>query len=155
MRRFFERYDIIDVIMWLIAAAILIGALIGSVKTIQSGKYSSAAWVDLTISGLTQGSIYALIALGYTMVYGILRMINFAHSEVFMGGAYIGLFPATCLMDSGFMESNLVIGLILVFIIAAGTSVTIALILERVAYRPLRRGPRVQPPAQAPPAPPL
>jgi branched-chain amino acid transport system permease protein len=145
MRRFFERYDLVDVIMWLAAAAILIAALVGSVKTLQSGKYSSAAWVDLTISGLTQGSIYALIALGYTMVYGILRMINFAHSEVFMGGAYIGLFPATWLMASGFMERNLVLGLILVFVIAAGTSVTIALILERVAYRPLRRAPRLVP----------
>jgi len=145
MRRFFERYDIIDVIMWLIAAAILIGALIGSVKTIQSGKYSAATWVDLSISGLTQGSIYALIALGYTMVYGILRMINFAHSEVFMSGSFVGYFAATWLAASGFMDANPVLGLIVVFFVAALTSVVVAVLLERIAYRPLRRAPRLVP----------
>ena len=145
MRRFFERHDVVDVIMWLIAAAILIAALIGSAKTLQSGKYSSNAWVDLTVSGLTQGSIYALIALGYTMVYGVLRMINFAHSEVFMGGAFLGYFAATYLAHTGFMNSYPVLGLILVFLIAALTSVTIAVLLERIAYRPLRRAPRLVP----------
>ncbi len=145
MRRFFERYDVVDVIMWLIAAAILIAALIGSVKTLQSGKYSSVAWANLTIGGLTQGSIYALIALGYTMVYGVLRMINFAHSEVFMGGSFIGYFAATWLASTGFMNSNPVLGLIVVFLIAALTSVTIAVLLERIAYRPLRRAPRLVP----------
>jgi branched-chain amino acid transport system permease protein len=145
MRRFFERYDLVDVIMWLIAATILIAALLGSVKTIQSGKYSPATWVDLGISGLTQGSIYALIALGYTMVYGVLRMINFAHSEVFMGGAFIGYFAATALAAAGVMDSNPVVGLILIFLVAALTSVTIAVLLERIAYRPLRRAPRLVP----------
>jgi branched-chain amino acid transport system permease protein len=145
MRRFFERYDLVDVIMWLIAATILIAALLGSVKTIQSGKYSPATWVDLGISGLTQGSIYALIALGYTMVYGVLRMINFAHSEVFMGGAFIGYFAATALTATGVMASNPVVGLILVFLVATLTSVTIAVLLERIAYRPLRRAPRLVP----------
>ncbi len=145
MRRFFERYDVVDVIMWLIAAAILIAALIGSVKTLQSGKYSSAAWANLTIGGLTQGSIYALIALGYTMVYGVLRMINFAHSEVFMGGSFIGYFAATFLAASGFTNENPVVALIIVFFFAALTSVTIAVLLERIAYRPLRRAPRLVP----------
>jgi branched-chain amino acid transport system permease protein len=145
MRRFFERYDLVDVIMWLIAATILIGALIGSVKTVQSGKYSAATWVDLTLSGLTQGSVYALIALGYTMVYGILRMINFAHSEVFMSGAFIAYFPATWLAASGFMNQNPVLGLIIIFLVAALVSVTVAVLLERIAYRPLRRAPRLVP----------
>ena len=145
MRRFFERYDLVDVIMWLIAATILIGALLGSVKTVQSGKYSAATWVDLTLSGLTQGSVYALIALGYTMVYGILRMINFAHSEVFMSGAYVALFPATWLAASGFMNENPVLGLIILFFVGALTSVTVAVLLERIAYRPLRRAPRLVP----------
>jgi len=145
MRRFFERYDLVDVIMWLIAATIIIAAVLGSVKTIQSGKYSAATWVDLGLSGLTQGSIYALIALGYTMVYGVLRMINFAHSEVFMGGAFIGYFAATGLSTSGFMNENPVLGLIIVFLVAALTSVVIAVMLERVAYRPLRWAPRLVP----------
>jgi branched-chain amino acid transport system permease protein len=145
MRRFFERYDLVDVIMWLIAAAILTAALIGSVKTLQSAKYSNNAWVDLTVSGLTQGSIYALIALGYTMVYGVLRMINFAHSEVFMGGAFIGYFASTWMSASGFMNENPILGLIIVFLVAALTSVAIAVLLERIAYRPLRRAPRLVP----------
>jgi branched-chain amino acid transport system permease protein len=145
MRRFFERYDLVDVIMWLIAATILIAAFLGSVKTIQSGKYSPATWVDLGISGLTQGSIYALIALGYTMVYGVLRMINFAHSEVFMGGAFIGYFAATALVTTGIMDSNPGLGLILIFLVAALTSMILAVVLERVAYRPLRRAPRLVP----------
>lgn len=145
MRRFFERYDLVDVIMWLIAATILFVALLGSIKTIQSGKYSPATWVDLGISGLTQGSVYALIALGYTMVYGVLRMINFAHSEVFMSGAFIGYFAATWMAASGFMERNPLLGLILLFLVAALTSVTIAVLLERIAYRRLRRAPRLVP----------
>jgi branched-chain amino acid transport system permease protein len=107
---------------------------IGSIKTIQSGKYSAATWIDLTLSGLTQGSVYALIALGYTMVYGILRMINFAHSEVFMSGAFIAYFPATWLASSGFMNQNPVLGLILIFFVAALTSITVAVMLERIAY---------------------
>jgi branched-chain amino acid transport system permease protein len=145
MRRFFERHDLVDVIMWLIAATILIAALLGSVKTIQSGKYSPATWVDLGLSGLTQGSVYALIALGYTMVYGVLRMINFAHSEVFMSGAFIGYFASIWLTAAGFMDSNPVLALVLVFLAAALTSVTIAVLLERIAYRPLRRAPRLVP----------
>jgi branched-chain amino acid transport system permease protein len=145
MRRFLERYDLVDVIMWLIAAAILVTALIGSVKTIQSGKYSPVTWLDLTISGLTQGSVYALIALGYTMVYGILRMINFAHSEVFMSGSFIGYFAATWLSASGFTDKYPVLGLIVIFIVAALTSILVAVMLERIAYRPLRRAPRLVP----------
>lgn len=145
MRRFLERYDIIDVIMWLIAAAILLAAVLGSTKTIQSGKYSPTTWVDLGISGLTQGSVYALIALGYTMVYGVLRMINFAHSEVFMSGSFIGYFAATALAAAGFTDKNPVLALVVVFIVAALTSVSIAVLLERIAYRPLRRAPRLVP----------
>ncbi len=64
------------------------------INTLTSGKYTLKDWVDLIIYGIAQGSIYALIALGYTLVYGILRMINFAHSEVFMSGPFIGYFVA-------------------------------------------------------------
>jgi len=60
----------------------------GSTATLTEGRYTSHHWFDFIIFGLAQGSIYALIAMGYTMVYGTLRMINFAHSEVFMSGPY-------------------------------------------------------------------
>jgi branched-chain amino acid transport system permease protein len=63
-------------------------------------------WVNLIVDGLTLGSIYALIALGYTMVYGILRMINFAHGEVFMAGAFGGYFTAVFLNNRGLLNAG-------------------------------------------------
>jgi branched-chain amino acid transport system permease protein len=89
--------------------------------------------------------VYALIALGYTLVYGILRMINFAHGEVFMSGAYTAYFAADALRNSGFLDQNPLLGLLAVFAVSMATSVTVAVILERVAYRPLRRAPRLVP----------
>ena len=59
----------------------------GSILTLLGGTYTIDDWFELVGAGLTSGSIYAMIALGYTMVYGILRMINFAHGEIFMAGA--------------------------------------------------------------------
>src|SRR5688500_6480980 len=100
---------------------------------------------DFFIFGLAQGSVYALIALGYTLVYGILRMINFAHSEVFMSGAYIGYFVATSFNRSGFLDNNPFLALLIILAVAMLTSVTVALLLERIAYRPLRNAPRLVP----------
>ena len=67
----------------------------------------------MIITGLTLGSIYALIALGYTMVYGILRMINFAHGEIFMVGAFAGYFAAVGLADVGFLNAGPLAGAVL------------------------------------------
>jgi branched-chain amino acid transport system permease protein len=131
--------------MWFIGAVILAVVIWGTIATLASGKYSSAAWLDLTIYGVAQGSIYALIALGYTLVYGILRMINFAHSEVFMSGPFIGYYIATALDRSGFLDRQPVIGLAVVMLVAMLVSTTIAVLLERIAYRPLRRAPRLVP----------
>ena len=71
-----------------ISAVLLVAGLVvvvGSGLTLLSGKFTLGNWFGLVGDGLTLGSIYAMIALGYTMVYGILRMINFAHGEIFMG----------------------------------------------------------------------
>ncbi|MER2600111.1 MAG: branched-chain amino acid ABC transporter permease [Caldilineales bacterium] len=133
------------VVMWVIGFAILAMVIYGSVRTLASGVYTPKVWMDLIIFGLAQGSVYALIALGYTMVYGILRMINFAHGEVFMAGAYIGYFIATGLDKSGFLEKYFIIAEILIFAGAMITSAVIAVLLERIAYRPLRRAPRLVP----------
>jgi branched-chain amino acid transport system permease protein len=97
------------------------------------------------VSGLSQGSIYGLIALGYTMVYGVLRFINFAHGEVFMSGAMIGFFMATWLDDAGIWTSASPLSLLLVFLASIFTAAGITLVLERVAYRPLRGSPRLVP----------
>src|SRR3954469_5527474 len=86
------------------------------------------------ITGLAQGSMIALIALGYTMVYGILKLINFAHSEVFMMGAYAGLFFIGML---GGLEHPLLSG-VLGTALAMGTAALLGILVERVAYRPLR-----------------
>jgi len=131
--------------MWLIGVAILVVVIWGTVGTLTLGKYSGTQWRDLIVYGIAQGSIYALIALGYTLVYGVLRMINFAHSEVFMAGPYIGYYVILALDQSGFLDRQPVIGLTIVMLVAVAVSTAIAVLLERVAYRPLRRAPRLVP----------
>ena len=93
-----------------------------------------------TIDGLAAGAIYALIALGYTMVYGVLRLINFAHSEVFMIGSFSALFVLQKLGLDHVSTGLTLVGIVLVSVAAAmvGSGGT-AVVLERVAYRPLRR----------------
>lgn len=133
------------VVMWIIGFAILGIVLYGALETITSAKYPPRVWMDLIVFGLAQGSVYALVALGYTMVYGILRMINFAHGEVFMSGAFVGYFIATAFYKSGFLESYFIPAQLLIFVGAMTVSATIAVLLERIAYRPLRRAPRLVP----------
>jgi branched-chain amino acid transport system permease protein len=97
-------------------------------------------FIQHLINGLAAGTIYALVALGYTMVYGVLKLINFAHSEVFMSGGFGGLFVVNWLIGSkhpsGISSAYYVIAGIVAGAIAGAI---IAFILERVAYRPLRR----------------
>lgn len=97
-------------------------------------------FVQHIINGLSLGSIYALIALGYTMVYGILRMINFAHADVYMIGAFATYYAARLLG----LEANPGIGtlLLLIFIAMAACS-ALGLLIERFAYRPLRKSPKL------------
>lgn len=93
-----------------------------------------------TVGGLVIGSIYALIALGYTMVYGVMRLINFAHSEIFMIGTFAGLFVVTQFGLTGPPSLIGGIGVLLVMLVAAMTmSGGAAVVLERLAYRPLRK----------------
>jgi len=145
LKRALERFTVIDFFMWLIGGAVISLVVVGSYATLRTGNYTLRHWFDFLIFGLAQGSVYALIALGYTLVYGILRMINFAHSEVFMSGAYIGDFVATSFNKSGFLDENPFVALFIVLVVAVLTSVTVAVLLERIAYRPLRRAPRLVP----------
>jgi branched-chain amino acid transport system permease protein len=96
---------------------------------------------SFTVTGLANGSIYALVALGYTLVYGVLRLINFAHSEVFMIGTLASLFTLRAMGadDYGRVGVTLVVVIIVAFASSAGASAFTAIILERIAYRPLRR----------------
>jgi branched-chain amino acid transport system permease protein len=96
-------------------------------------------------NGITLGGIYALISLGYTMVYGVLFMINFAHSEIFMSGAFLGFFIANFLSKISYFQKNLILQLFLVFLISMVLSGIIGIIMERFAYRPLRKASRLTP----------
>jgi len=100
------------------------------------------------INGLSLGSIYALIALGYTMVYGILKLINFAHGEVFMVGAYTGFYAAGALGVAGFEAKNQGFPLylaLLVLVIAMAAAAVLGMTIEFLAYRPVRSAPRLTP----------
>jgi branched-chain amino acid transport system permease protein len=95
------------------------------------------------VNGLTLGAIYALIAIGYTMVYGIIGMINFAHGEIYMIGAYVGLVTLTAIGAQAGYPLPLVLGAALIVSVAVTGCYGFA--VERVAYRPLRGGPRLVP----------
>ncbi len=145
LRHWRQRVTFIDVVVWAIGLAIAVVVVVGTIKTLLSGKYTPAVWIDLTIRGLALGGVYALIAMGYTLVYGILKMINFAHSEVFMSGPFTAVFLANALTRSGFMDSQPLVGMLLVTLLAAAVSAVVAILLERIAYRPLRNAPRLVP----------
>jgi branched-chain amino acid transport system permease protein len=96
---------------------------------------------SLFVGGVANGLLYAMIAVGYTLVYGVLRLINFAHSEIFMSGGFAGYFVLRALVPAGTTPSGFAsFGLILLGILAGGAAgAVMATLLERVAYRPLRR----------------
>jgi branched-chain amino acid transport system permease protein len=132
--------------MWIIGGLILALVLIGSFSTLFITKrYDSHDWFNFTVYGIALGGIYAVIAIGYTMVYGILRMINFAHSEVFMSGPLTAYFLADYLGRTGFLVTNPVLGLLLIFAFSMIVSTVVAILVERIAYRPLRFAPRLVP----------
>ncbi len=97
-------------------------------------------FLGLFLGGMTRGSIYALLALGYTMVYGIIQLINFAHGEIYMIGAFTALIVAGVLTLSGMpMLAIFAIALVVAVVYSMGYGYTI----EKVAYKPLRRAPRL------------
>ncbi len=114
-------------------------------------EYGPETWTRLLIAGLIIGGVYALIAIGYTLVYGILFMINFAHGEVMMLGAYSCFFVFEALktirVSSGENFSNAfpVLAILIAFIVGMGVSAASGYFLEKIAYRPLRKAPRLVP----------
>lgn len=99
-------------------------------------------FIQQIINGLVLGSIYALVALGYTMVYGIMGLINFAHGEIVMIGALVALSFIKLMADSGLPW---VLQMFIGFLAAAGVCMAVGFTVERVAYRPLRGAPRLAP----------
>ena len=100
---------------------------------------------DLTVSGLTLGSLYALIALGYSMVYGILKLLNFAHGDVYMIGAFIGWFALHGLGGPISPDVGAWVVTTFMFLAAMLGCGLLGVVIERFAYRPLRNAPRIAP----------
>jgi branched-chain amino acid transport system permease protein len=146
-------YMIVQAVLGVLFTAYLLYRLY--VVLIGSPTYGSDTWARLLISGLILGSVYALIAIGYTLVYGILRMINFAHGDVMMVGAFGGYFAFEALKaipahtaanpNLSFLDAYPVISVIISFLVGSLVAAITGYYLEKVAYRPLRGAPRLIP----------
>lgn len=101
------------------------------------------AFLEQVVNGFTVGSFYALIALGYTMVYGVLQMVNFAHGDIFMVGAYWGFFTISLLQKAGMLASHPILSILLAFLAGMLGAALTGIVVERVAYRPLRHAGRL------------
>src|SRR5213078_3991579 len=105
-------------------------------------RMTSTEFLQQLINGLSLGAFYALIALGYTMVYGVLRFINFAHGDVFMLGAFSGYYLTPRIMPH-FQNSMAPAGVIVVLLATMCICALVGMTIERLAYRPLRRQPKL------------
>jgi len=114
--------------------------------------YGPDTWLRFAIAGLVLGSVYALIAIGYTLVYGILFMINFAHGDIMMIGAFGGYFTFEALKSipsqatgTNFLNAHPILSIVLAFIVGISIAALSGYFLEKIAYRPLRGAPRLVP----------
>lgn len=129
-----------------VVASIFVLLLIARmVMVLSTESYPLTYWGLQIGNGLVLGGVYALIALGYTLVYGILFMINFAHGDVMMFGAYAGFFVLAAFDTSGFLDTNQFLAVFIIFVAGMLISMVTGVTLERVAYRPLRAAPRLVP----------
>ena len=97
------------------------------------------------VNGITTGALYALVALGFTMVYGVLQLLNFAHGDLYMVGAYIGFFVIQWFGGPSHLTIAVPLLLVIMFVLAAGLVGRLGVAIERFAYRPLRDAPRIAP----------
>jgi branched-chain amino acid transport system permease protein len=97
------------------------------------------------VNGITQGSLYALIALGYSMVYGVLKLLNFAHGDLYMVGAFVGYFVIQWFGGSTALSIPVPLLILFMFLLAGGGVGALGVAIERFAYRPLRDAPRIAP----------
>ena len=133
-----KRITFVDIVLWAMRILIVFIVVGGTYGTLTEDRYTGEQWFDNVMFGLTIGGIYALIALGYTMVYGILRLINFAHGDITMTGAFTAYFLATALYKSGYLNAHPVLSMIMIMGVAMVVCCVIALIVERICYRPFR-----------------
>lgn len=137
---------------WLGKAFLLLLSLLAVWRILTAIQANPNLFLQQVVNGLQLGFVYALIALGYTMVYGIVRLINFAHGDVFMFGAFVSFYSITRFNLHTWTKSifpgmsdglTLVIGTITVIAISMATCALLAIVIERVAYKPLRNAPRI------------
>lgn len=133
-----RRITFVDVILWSLRILVVVVVVGGTIGTLIKGRYSGEQWFDFFMFGLTIGGIYALIALGYTMVYGILRLINFAHGDITMTGAFTAYFLARSLDGTGFLDAHPILGMAAIISVAMIVCSLVALAVERICYRPFR-----------------
>jgi branched-chain amino acid transport system permease protein len=146
-------YRIIQTILGIVFSAYLLWRLYEILFV--SGGYGPDTWARFLIAGVILGSVYALIAIGYTLVYGILFMINFAHGDIMMIGAFGGYFvfealrfiqsPTATNPNEVFLNAHPIISVFLAFVVGMGIAALSGYLLERLAYRPLRGAPRLVP----------
>ncbi|HET8785295.1 MAG TPA: branched-chain amino acid ABC transporter permease [Candidatus Limnocylindrales bacterium] len=134
----------LDLGRWNVPVAVLV-ALVAVYVLLVIGAGPQAQ--EQFINALTIGGVYALIALGYTMVYGIIELINFAHGDVFMVGSFVSWWLLTTLGFNGSIADPVVLAavLALAFLVAMVVMGTVGVVIERLAYRPLRNAPRLAP----------
>ena len=123
---------LLRIVVWGLVAALTIAVVVVVARLIQRNP---VLFFQQVVNGLQLGFVYALIALGYTMIYGVVKLINFAHGDVFMVGAFTAFFATT------HYHWSLVPAMILAMIVCAFLGV----VIERVAYKPLRNAPRIAP----------
>jgi branched-chain amino acid transport system permease protein len=97
------------------------------------------------VNGLTTGALYALVALGFTMVYGVLKLLNFAHGDLYMVGAYVGYFVVQWFGGPSKISIPVPLLLVIMFVLAGLLVGVLGVVIERFAYRPLRNAPRIAP----------
>jgi branched-chain amino acid transport system permease protein len=142
-------YRIVQIILGVLFSGYLLWRLYDVL--IAHPAYGPDTWLRLSVDGFVLGSVYALIAIGYTLVYGILFMINFAHGDIMMVGAFGGYFVFEALgalqVGSGvsFLNAYPVIAVVLAFLAGMGIASLSGYFLEKIAYRPLRGAPRLVP----------
>lgn len=145
---------LLQVFLFVVGSAVVLGGLVillaaalrGTREDIDLLQGTITILPQVIIDGMVRGFLYATIALGYTMVYGVLEFINFAHGEIFMVGAFTGAFFSAALASSGMLTTlSPILFVIAAVLLGMAVSGLLAMSVERVAYRPLRNAPRLVP----------
>ena len=125
----------------LLAVVVVVVVLLGK----EFHDKGAAVFWQLFVGGMTLGSVYALIALGYSMVYGILKLLNFAHGDVYMIGAFIGYGMISAFGGPGNLAVSVWVLIVVMFVVSMVGTGFLGIVIERFAYRPLREAPRIAP----------